>query len=70
MSEFLASQIGRTESVLIETLNKDGFYEGYTMNYTHVHVRSEENISGLVVPVRIISAKDESCFGELISADL
>lgn len=65
MAEFLVSQVGRTENVLIETLNKDGYYEGYTMNYTQVYVRSESDITGLVVPVKLTSARDELCIGEL-----
>ncbi len=62
---FLASQVGRTENVLIETLNKDGYYEGYTMNYTQVYVRSETDITGLIVPVKLTHAGSEMCIGEL-----
>ena len=31
---FLRSQVGHTEQVLFETRTKDGYYEGYTPNYT------------------------------------
>ena len=65
MAEFLASQIGKTESVLIETLNKEGYYEGYTMNYTQVYVRSETDITGRIVSVKLTSARDELCIGEI-----
>ncbi len=63
MTGFLASQVGKTEEVLIETLNKSGYYEGYTKNYTQVYVKSDENITGLVVPVNITSVNGEICYG-------
>ena len=46
---FTRSQIGRTESVLVETRNKDGYYEGYTMNYTPVRLMTTpDNINRLL----------------------
>ena len=52
---FLLSQLGRVESVLIETRSKDGYYEGYTMNYTPVHVQATPDHINQIVPVQLTS---------------
>lgn len=64
--EFLSSQVGKTSQVLFETKVEDGFYEGYTPNYTLVKVKSEKDISGEILPVKITSSADEHCFGVLV----
>lgn len=64
--EFLASQIGRIEKVLIETRNKDGKYEGYTMNYTLVYVDTDESNIGKILNVKIIGSTDNYCIGEIV----
>ena len=63
--EFLRSQVGRVEEVLFERLRR-GYLEGYTKNYTPVHVFSEDNsLCGQICCVRLIAAEDETCVGEL-----
>lgn len=51
--EFLLSQIGKTEPVLFER-KKNGYFEGHTMNYTQVIVKSEIDISNQILNVKII----------------
>lgn len=63
---FLNSQVGLNEQVLFESKTHDGYYEGYTKNYTPIRVKSEDNISGKVLNVKVIEARDEFCIGELI----
>ena len=64
--EFLKSQVGLTEDVLFERLRR-GFLEGYTKNYTPVHVAStDHSLCGEIRKVRIISSSDDFCEGELI----
>ncbi|MDP4120316.1 MAG: tRNA (N(6)-L-threonylcarbamoyladenosine(37)-C(2))-methylthiotransferase MtaB [Bacillota bacterium] len=63
--EFLEGQIGKTELVLFEKANQDGYFEGYTENYTPVFVKTNENLSGFILPVKNISCNKDSCFGEL-----
>ena len=65
---FLQSQVGRVEPVLVERM-RGACLEGYTMNYTPVHIISDKNISGEVVDVKIIKACDDFCEGSLISID-
>lgn len=51
--EFLLSQIGRTEPVLFER-RKNDYFEGHTMNYTQVIVKSEIDISNQILNVKIM----------------
>ena len=62
---FLQSQVGRVEKVLIETRNKNGRYEGYTMNYTPVFVEADESYINEVVDVLITGVENEYCIGKL-----
>lgn len=64
--EFLESQLGRVEEVLVERLRFNEYYEGYTMNYTPVHINSDKELSGEIVKVKLTSAGDDFCVGELI----
>ena len=64
---FFASQKGKTVSVLFESTADGGFASGHTPNYTPVKVRTEHDLSGKILAVRIIGVcEDDSCFGELI----
>ena len=63
---FLQSQVGRIEKVLIETRNKNGRYEGYTMNYTPVFVEADESYINEVVDVLITDVENEYCMGKLV----
>lgn len=61
---FLSSQVGKVEKVLIETRNKNGRYEGYTMNYTLVYVDTDNNSIGKILDVLITDSGDDCCFGK------
>lgn len=63
---YLHSQIGKTLEVLVETTNKDGFYEGYTKNYTPVLVSCTEDMSSKIVKVKVTAVKGDYCIGELL----
>ncbi len=63
--EFLLSQVGRVEEVLFETKNRRGFYEGYTKNYTPVYAKSDTDIIGKIISVKIMEAKDDYCIATL-----
>ncbi len=64
--EFLKSQVGLTEEVLFEIKNKSGYYVGYTKNYTPVYVKSDYDITGQIIPVKITEAKDDYCIASLV----
>lgn len=63
--EFLNSLLGRVFPVLFETA-QDGFAEGYTANYSRVRVKSDNPHTGEILNVKIVSAENEYCVGELI----
>ena len=62
---FLNSQIGKLYPVLFET-TQGGMLQGYTPNYTLVKVKSNENYTGKILNVKIISAEKDYCIGEIV----
>lgn len=64
--EFFAEQIGRTEEVLFEQAADKNVYEGYTKNYTPVRAASSVPLHGQILPVKLTSALDDFCVGEII----
>lgn len=65
--EFLTDQCGRISEVLFERINKDGYYEGFTRNYTPVYVKDRgEDLSGKCHNVLLIEILNDGCLGELI----
>lgn len=64
--KFLSSQVGLTEEVLIERY-RHGYLEGYTKNYTPVHIYNDDtNLCSLIKSVKITKAADDFCIGELV----
>lgn len=64
-AEFLKALCKKTFPVLFET-GENGFFEGYTPNYSRVLVYSSQNLSGKILNVKITEAKKDYCFGELV----
>ena len=54
----LESSVDKTCEVLYETLDKDGFYEGYTKEYIPVKTRSNKDLRGKIVPTNMGDIKD------------
>ena len=54
----------KTFPVLFENRTKDGFYEGYTPNYTLVRVKSKKDISGEIIETKLVSIENDYCIGE------
>lgn len=63
--EFLKTQIGTTVPVLFETVH-NGFFEGYTPNYTRVAVMDKKAVCGKIFNVYITDVNDDYCIGRLI----
>ena len=64
--DFLQTQIGREEAVLFERL-RHGYLEGYTKNYTPVHVISDDaSLCGTIRTVRLTELGDDYCMGVLM----
>lgn len=62
--KYLKNQVGKTLEVLIETTNKDGYYEGYTKNYTPVLVKCTEDNCSEIIKVKITAVDGDYCIGE------
>lgn len=60
---FMQSQVGLIQPVLFETLDKDGFFEGFTPNYTRVKVKNSSIVNGEIIDVHITEAFDDYCVG-------
>ncbi len=60
----LKAYIGKTTEVLFET-PKNGYFHGYTSNYTPVIVKSDEDLSGKFCNVKISESDSENCIGSL-----
>ncbi len=63
--DFFEQQVGRTEAVLFERAVAPETYEGYSMNYTPILVKSSTDISGQILNVKIESFTDTHCIGVL-----
>lgn len=61
---FLNSQVGLVLPVLFET-NENGFWIGYTPNYTPVKVKNKNIKSGEILKVKIISSENDYCVGKI-----
>lgn len=65
--EFLQSQIGLIQEVLLETRTKNGFVEGYTKNYTPVLVDCGNDMCGSIVKIKLTAVEGDYCIGKIIS---
>ncbi|MBE6733386.1 MAG: tRNA (N(6)-L-threonylcarbamoyladenosine(37)-C(2))-methylthiotransferase MtaB [Ruminococcaceae bacterium] len=63
--EFLRSQLHTVSQVLFET-EENGYFVGYTPNYTKVFLKSNKNISGEILPVNLKEIKNDGCLGIMV----
>lgn len=61
---FLQSQVGKTDDVLLESRRPDGSFHGYTANYTPVCVHSPSACSGQMLRVRLVGVEGDFVRGE------
>lgn len=64
--KFLQGQVEKIYSVLFERKRPDGYWEGYTPNYTPVHIYSDRELSDEILDVKITEVFDDYCIGELV----
>ncbi|MBM6828612.1 tRNA (N(6)-L-threonylcarbamoyladenosine(37)-C(2))-methylthiotransferase MtaB [Anaerotignum lactatifermentans] len=62
---FLQAHVGKVMPVLFERAVEDGVYEGHTTNYMKVHAKSGQDLSNVILPVRILSWEGEMALGEV-----
>ena len=63
--EFLSKMIGKTCSVLFETKDKDGYYHGFTKNYCQVKIKTNKDITGKILDIKIIERNNNILIGEI-----
>lgn len=64
--DFMKSQIGLIQEVLLETRTKDGMLEGYTKNYTPVLIEGDKDMCGKIVKAKIEKVDGEYCIASII----
>ncbi|MFA7083173.1 MAG: tRNA (N6-isopentenyl adenosine(37)-C2)-methylthiotransferase MiaB [Arcobacteraceae bacterium] len=66
-SEHMLSNIGKTMSVLFESLKPNGEIMGFSDNYCQVYVKGSDELLGKCVNVKIISSTRTSLKGEVVN---
>lgn len=64
--EFLRSQVGTVQEILVEKRKSPDYVNGYTKNYTPVRIYGEDIPRHSVVRVKITDVKENFCVGEII----
>ena len=64
--EFLDSQVGTVQEILVEKRRSSDYANGLTPNYTPVRVYGSEALRQDVVKVKITAVEGDSCIGEEI----
>ncbi len=62
--EFLNSQLQKSVNVLFETVDNN-IYSGYSENYTPVKLKSDTDLRGKIIRVRLTAAHDGYCEAEI-----
>lgn len=62
---YLLSIVGKTLKVLFETEKGKGVFEGHAENYMPVRVKSDTDITGQIVDVKILEVKDGCLIGKM-----
>jgi len=62
---FLQTQIGKTVSVLFETVD-NGYYVGYSPNYTKVFVKTEKDLNGQILNIYLTDLLNDGCIGRIV----
>ncbi len=57
--KYLSGLVGKTYDVLFEQEISKGVYEGHMTNYAKVHLSSDKDISGQIMPVKILSLSSD-----------
>ena len=64
--EYMESCVGSTAGVLFEREAKEGIYEGHMTNYVKVRAKSEKDISGQILDVKITGTDKDVLLGEIL----
>ena len=62
---FLQKSVGSAADVLFESKDSSGFYRGFTANYCQVKVKSDDNLTGKIIKVKITRRDGNTLIGEI-----
>lgn len=65
-AEFLASQVGTEQEILIEKRKSPDYVNGYTMNYTPVRIYGVDISRHSIVKIKITGTEENYCIGEIV----
>lgn len=63
--DFVSSQLNKSLRVLFEEEDRDGYFEGLTDNYIRIKVRSNDDIRGKFLSVKITEILDDYCIAKV-----
>lgn len=63
---FLQGHVGKEFPVLFEQRHSDGFFTGYTPDYTPVRVQNDESLTGHTLSVFITGVEEDGCTGQIL----
>ncbi len=64
--EFLNSMVGKNCTVLFENKDSQGFYHGFSENYCPVKVKSDQNLTGKILNIRVTTTQQLNLIGQII----
>lgn len=64
--EFEEKHLGNEVEILIESIQKDGFFMGHTKNYLPIYVKSCDNIKDKIIKVKITDYKNGMLTGNIL----
>ncbi|MBR2042846.1 MAG: tRNA (N(6)-L-threonylcarbamoyladenosine(37)-C(2))-methylthiotransferase MtaB [Clostridia bacterium] len=64
-ADFLSSALNTVQEVLFETKDASGFYRGFTSNYCQVKVKSDKNLTGKILSLKITDLESTCLIGEI-----
>jgi len=65
MRAFFEKNSDKLRSVLFEQQDSEGYWTGYTSNYVHVAMKSEEDLHNKILPVRLGAVDEKRMIGVL-----
>ena len=63
---FEEKHLGNEVEILIESIQKDGFFMGHTKNYLPIYIKSEDDIKDKIIKVKITDYKNGMLTGNIL----
>ena len=63
---FEEKHLGNEVEILVESIQKDGFFMGHTKNYLPIYIKSEDDIKDKIIKVKITDYKNGMLTGNIL----